>query len=105
MRRGPSGRATTPGQTSEGRRLAEPRRCRAYEHPLPYHQSPPPRTHARARVCVPAHTHHHHHHPTLQVGGSGVLVQPMTYIFDAEPPRWRALLQELGLTAGSVDLP
>jgi hypothetical protein len=32
-----------------------------------------------------------------QVGGSGVLVQPMTYIFDEEPKRWRALLNELGV--------
>ena len=40
----------------------------------------------------------------LQVGGSGVLVQPMTYIFDAEPARWRALLENLGVSAGSIDL-
>jgi hypothetical protein len=33
-----------------------------------------------------------------QVGGSGVLVQPMTYIFDEEPARWRKLLQTLGLS-------
>lgn len=32
-----------------------------------------------------------------QLGGSGVLVSPMTYIFDEEPQRWRELLQELGL--------
>lgn len=32
-----------------------------------------------------------------QVGGSGVLVLPMTYIFDEEPLRWRRLLEELGL--------
>ena len=31
-----------------------------------------------------------------QVGGSGVLVSPVTYIFDEEPPRWRALLKSLG---------
>ena len=30
------------------------------------------------------------------IGGSGVLVQPMTYIFDEEPARWRALLDALG---------
>ncbi|MDM8529292.1 ATP phosphoribosyltransferase [Anaerolineales bacterium HSG24] len=29
------------------------------------------------------------------VGGSGVLVLPMTYIFDEEPPRWRKLLDNL----------
>lgn len=33
----------------------------------------------------------------LQLGGSGVLVQPMTYIFDEEPERWRQLLDKLGL--------
>ncbi len=32
-----------------------------------------------------------------QLGGSGVLVQPMTYIFDEEPVRWRQLLDMLGL--------
>lgn len=31
------------------------------------------------------------------MGGSGVLVSPMTYIFDEEPPRWGRLLAELGL--------
>lgn len=32
-----------------------------------------------------------------QIGGSGVLVMPMTYIFDEEPERWGDLLQRLGL--------
>ena len=31
----------------------------------------------------------------VQIGGSGVLVQPMTYIFDEEPERWSRLLKEL----------
>ncbi len=31
------------------------------------------------------------------IGGSGVLVMPVTYIFEEEPPRWRRLLQILGL--------
>jgi hypothetical protein len=31
------------------------------------------------------------------LGGSGVLVSPMTYIFDEEPVRWHNLLKELGL--------
>lgn len=30
-----------------------------------------------------------------KAGGSGVLVTPVTYIFDEEPPRWTKLLQEL----------
>lgn len=33
----------------------------------------------------------------LQIGGSGVLVTKLTYIFDEETPRWRNLLSELGL--------
>ncbi|CAD7695781.1 unnamed protein product [Ostreobium quekettii] len=32
-----------------------------------------------------------------KVGGRDVLVQPMTYIFDAEPERWRILQENLGL--------
>ncbi|KAJ0600134.1 putative ATP phosphoribosyltransferase [Helianthus annuus] len=31
------------------------------------------------------------------IGGSGVLVSPLTYIFDEETPRWRELLSKLGL--------
>lgn len=37
-----------------------------------------------------------------KLGGSGVLVQPMTYIFDEEPQRWRVLLGKLGLDEGKV---
>jgi len=32
-----------------------------------------------------------------RMGGSGVLVFPMTYVFDEEPPRWTSLLTQLGL--------
>lgn len=31
------------------------------------------------------------------LGGSGVLVSPMTYIFNEEPARWHELLDELQL--------
>ncbi len=41
---------------------------------------------------------------SLQLGGSGVLVQPMTYIFDEEPARWRQLLDKLGLEEAPVGL-
>ena len=34
-----------------------------------------------------------------RMGGSGVLVFPMTYVFDEEPPRWTSLLAQLGLDA------
>jgi ATP phosphoribosyltransferase len=40
----------------------------------------------------------------LQVGGSGVLVQPMTYIFDEEPARWSALLETLGVSPDSIKI-
>ena len=43
---------------------------------------------ALARHCAP---------PWLQLGGSGVMVQPMTYIFDEEPARWRNIAEELAL--------
>lgn len=33
----------------------------------------------------------------MQIGGSGVLISPLTYIFDEETPRWRELLSNLGL--------
>lgn len=33
----------------------------------------------------------------MQIGGSGVLISPLTYIFDEETPRWRELLSKLGL--------
>ncbi|KAF5183023.1 Atp phosphoribosyltransferase protein [Thalictrum thalictroides] len=33
----------------------------------------------------------------LQIGGSGVLISPLTYIFDEETPRWRDILLTLGL--------
>jgi len=35
------------------------------------------------------------------IGGSGVLVTKLTYIFDEETPRWRNLLSELGLYLGT----
>ena len=37
----------------------------------------------------------------LQVGGSGVLVTKLTYIFDEETPRWRNLLSEWGCNLGA----
>lgn len=36
-----------------------------------------------------------------QAGGSGVLVTPLTYIFDEEPPRWRQLLDSLHMSKES----
>jgi ATP phosphoribosyltransferase len=31
------------------------------------------------------------------IGGSGVVVMPLTYIFDEEPPRYRSMLEKLGM--------
>lgn len=39
-----------------------------------------------------------------KLGGSGVLVQPMVYIFDEEPERWKSLLRSLNLSEHEVDL-
>jgi ATP phosphoribosyltransferase len=33
-----------------------------------------------------------------EIGGSGVLVLPITYIFEEEPPRWKQLLSKLNVT-------
>lgn len=33
----------------------------------------------------------------VQAGGSGVVVSPVTYIFEEEPIRWRKLLDSLEL--------
>lgn len=32
-----------------------------------------------------------------QIGGSGIMVSPLTYIFDEQPERWEALLTDLGI--------
>lgn len=37
-----------------------------------------------------------------QVGGSGVLVSNLTYIFEEETPRWRCLLSQLGLWSSAL---
>lgn len=50
-----------------------------------------------ACICVPKKDLYASVKALRQLGGSGVLVSPMTYIFDEEPPRWNDLLQEIGL--------
>jgi len=32
-----------------------------------------------------------------EIGGSGILVSPLIYIFDEQSPRWKALLEKLGI--------
>ncbi|XP_043722754.1 ATP phosphoribosyltransferase 2, chloroplastic-like [Telopea speciosissima] len=48
-------------------------------------------------ICVPKKELYKAIQQLRAIGGSGVLVSPLTYIFDEEPPRWRALLTKLGL--------
>jgi ATP phosphoribosyltransferase len=50
-----------------------------------------------ATICVPKKQLYASVKELRKLGGSGVLVQPMTYIFDEEPVRWRQLLDKLGL--------
>lgn len=49
-------------------------------------------------ICVPKNRLYDAVKQLRKVGGSGVLVSPLTYIFDEEPPRWRALLERLNLS-------
>jgi ATP phosphoribosyltransferase len=50
-----------------------------------------------ATICVPKKRLYAAVKALQKLGGSGVLVQPMTYIFDEEPLRWRQLLDALGV--------
>ncbi|XP_047337363.1 ATP phosphoribosyltransferase 2, chloroplastic-like [Impatiens glandulifera] len=48
-------------------------------------------------ICVPKKSLYQSVQQLRAIGGSGVLVSPLTYIFDEETPRWRELLTNLGL--------
>ncbi|XP_043695354.1 ATP phosphoribosyltransferase 2, chloroplastic-like [Telopea speciosissima] len=48
-------------------------------------------------ICVPKKELYKSIQQLRAIGGSGVLISPVTYIFDEEPPRWRTLLTKLGL--------
>ncbi|KAK1352456.1 ATP phosphoribosyltransferase [Heracleum sosnowskyi] len=48
-------------------------------------------------ICVPKKLLYKSVQQLRAIGGSGVLVSPLTYIFDEETPRWRELLLKLGL--------
>ncbi|GMH39042.1 hypothetical protein BSKO_06940 [Bryopsis sp. KO-2023] len=50
-----------------------------------------------AVICVPKKNLYSAVKELRAVGGGGILVQPMTYIFDEEPVRWTSLLDKLGL--------
>ncbi|GAB2283567.1 ATP phosphoribosyltransferase 2, chloroplastic [Dionaea muscipula] len=47
-------------------------------------------------ICVPKKALYKSVQQLRAIGGSGVLISPLTYIFDEETPRWRQLLSELG---------
>jgi hypothetical protein len=38
-----------------------------------------------------------------KVGGSGVTVLPVTYIFEEDSARWQALVEELGVSSTKVE--
>ncbi|KAJ4914955.1 hypothetical protein Rs2_00505 [Raphanus sativus] len=48
-------------------------------------------------ICIPKKALYESVQQLRAVGGSGVLVSPLTYIFDEETPRWSQLLSNLGL--------
>lgn len=48
-------------------------------------------------ICVPKKSLYKSVQQLRMIGGSGVLISPLTYIFDEETPRWRELLSKLGL--------
>ncbi|KAK4802111.1 hypothetical protein SAY86_000314 [Trapa natans] len=48
-------------------------------------------------ICVPKRALYQSVQKLRFIGGSGVLVSPLTYIFDEEAPRWPKLLGKLGL--------
>ncbi|GAY56852.1 hypothetical protein CUMW_175100, partial [Citrus unshiu] len=47
-------------------------------------------------ICVPKKALYKSVQQLRAIGGSGVLISPLTYIFDEETPRWRELLSNLG---------
>ncbi|KAF5781744.1 putative ATP phosphoribosyltransferase [Helianthus annuus] len=48
-------------------------------------------------ICVPKKKLYKSVQQLRSIGGSGVLVSPLTYIFNEETPRWNELLSKLGL--------
>ncbi|XP_038995429.1 ATP phosphoribosyltransferase 2, chloroplastic-like [Hibiscus syriacus] len=48
-------------------------------------------------ICVPKKALYKSVQQLRAIGGSGVLISSLTYIFDEETPRWRELLSKLGM--------
>ncbi|GLT97021.1 hypothetical protein SLE2022_146080 [Rubroshorea leprosula] len=53
-------------------------------------------------ICVPKKALYKSVQQLRAIGGSGVLISPLTYIFDEETPRWCELLSKLGLQSFPV---
>lgn len=53
-------------------------------------------------ICVPKRKLYASVKVLQKLGGSGVLVQPMTYIFDDTPERWQRLLGALGVDGSAA---
>lgn len=49
-------------------------------------------------VCVPQMRLFQSVKAFRQIGGSGIMVSPLTYIFDEQPRRWSKLLEDLGIS-------
>ncbi len=54
-------------------------------------------------VCVPQSRIYESVKKLRGMGGSGVLTFPLTYVFDEEPPRWNALMTNLGLDVSKYE--
>lgn len=48
-------------------------------------------------ICVPQNRLFQAVKSLREIGGSGIMVSPLSYIFDEQPARWSALLEELGI--------
>ncbi|KAG0503427.1 hypothetical protein HPP92_003499 [Vanilla planifolia] len=48
-------------------------------------------------ICVPRKALYDSVKQLRLIGGSGVLVSPLTYIFEEETPKWKTLLKKLGI--------
>jgi len=48
-------------------------------------------------VCIPKNRLYESVKKLRSIGGSGIMVSPLTYIFDEQPERWESLLKNLGI--------
>lgn len=90
------------GGGAGGWELSLSRRADAHARPPSPPPLPPQGEFFSASLCVPRARIYDAVKQLRAAGGSGVLVSPLTYIFDEETPRWRALLKELGVDPADV---